>query len=137
MEADIRKALTDRTVGASTAALGQYLQREGETRKVTTNDPYTTMKVLHRRQALGLGANPGYLWTGTLQLDLVSPTNLGAPAAARRRDLMLDHWPRALTLVSGAAHVIIELADPQTSFTAADWIHSPISITWICEEPPA
>lgn len=137
MLADIRKALTDHTAGLATEILGQYLQREAETKKPVTGDPYTTMKILHQRQALGLGPNPGHLWTGTLQLDLVHPVNLGAPAAARRTDAMLAAWPRALTLLSGQAVVIIELANPAATFTAADWIHSPVTINWMSEEPPA
>ena len=137
MLTEISKAMTDRMIGLATELIGEYVQREAQVRSPKVGDAYTTMKLLHRRQPLGLGPNPGYLWTGTLELVLVHPQPLGIAAARRRQDDMVDAWPRALTLVEGPAHVIIETVEPKPTYTAADWTHAPVTISWMCEEPPA
>jgi hypothetical protein len=133
---EIRKALFERVEGLPAAVIGQYLQKEGQTRTPVTGDPYTTGKLVYRRDKIALGANSPFLWTGTLQLDLVHPQNLGSPAASRRVDLMVGAWPAALTLVESGVTVLVERCDAQTAYTAADWIHSPVIVSWICEELP-
>lgn len=127
--------LIEKAMNARIALLTGEIQYEGRAYTPRSGVPYTTAKLQHNRMPLGLGPDTPHMWQGVLNLVAVSPAAEGKPAATKRGLLLLLHFPRGLTLVEGAARVVVETTDFQGAYTTGDWIHAPISVRWFCEEP--
>lgn len=86
------------------------------------------------RRPMGNGANSPFLWTGVLSLVVKQPVADGLAPANARAMAILEHFPRALTLVVGAARVIISEASPLAQMSTADWRSLPVQIRFECTE---
>lgn len=131
--------LIETALNAKLAALGAAITGEiaweGRAYSPKPGTAYTTSKLMAQRQPLGAGPVTAHLWSGRFLLTAVQPAIDGKPAATLRALAVMRAWPRASVLIQGAARVVIESADMQPSFTSGDWITTPVSVPFFCEEP--
>jgi hypothetical protein len=134
MITDIEAALEARLLTLS----GETIAWWGRPFSPTKGQAYITAQIAARAASpMGVGASSPELWQGTLQLLVAHPMNEGPKPARIRAEAVRDHFPRGLTLVQGAARVIIETRSIQPAYAAIDWNNYPVLIGWFAEEIPA
>lgn len=135
MITDIEAALEARLL---TLPGGETVAWWGRAFSPTKGQPYIAAQVLARdARPMAVGANAPELWQGMLQLLVAHPMNEGPKPGRERAVAARDHFPRGLTLVHGAARLIIETRSIQPGYAAIDWINYPVLIGWFTEEIPA
>lgn len=128
---DISTALEARLV-----AFGGKIQREGEVLSASITQPYVSGQMAVRQSTqLGIGHNAPRFWSGVYRVLVAQPRSDGMAAALAKADMILQHFPRGLTLTAGSAALVIEQGTVEPSYSAVDWINVPVLIRWFCEEP--
>ena len=88
------------------------------------------------RQPTGIGADSAHEWRGTLQLVVKHPDAAGEFEALRRAEAIASRLPRGKTLVSGPAKVVLWAVDIPPSYASADFISTPVVVSWAAWEIP-
>jgi len=132
MLTDITRAITQRIEAAVTGEIA-WPDRGYDPR---LGVPYTQVRFAGRdRRAAGVGPTAPKIWQGVLYLVVHEPPGGGMVAADQRAQAVAEAFPRGLSLVSGAATVIVEDCSIQAPQSAADWVAVPVAVFWTCMEP--